>query len=495
MAGTLIDYLYVKLGLDGSEFRRGIKQTNEDLKHQREAYGKTTKQWDEDSKRALQTFHKIRNEIIGIAGAFFGLAAVKSWTTDLVHSDAALNRTADLIGMTTERLSQFQAAGEAFGIAKQGATDLLTKMYELSRAPGTSEMAEFATPKIQQMLNRAGLSMTDLMDRTKSAEDRLMMFADAAKRLGPDALFWMGRTGLFSPQQIEFLKQGAEGVRKLADSMPKIGEGAAKQAQQAEIAWTRAMGNIDNAMRETIYPLLPMFDRLLEKFSTWLGKSGNVAALQTAIESLGKSLADIVEHVNWTELGAGLRSAVEDAKDLANQMGGVLNVIRYIAAWRLGGPAGVAALAGWDLEKKIEEQVKEKNPKGVAAATALRGVGTLGPAGLALMFGRWNEELQTWFRKHVKDYATSSDFQRLALQKGFLGSGLDKTMQMLGVTTMQGMQGATVINVQNMTVVAKDGNPTKLGNDIKGQSGVAPNGGGVRGSLPTTTQANGVVAQ
>ena len=108
---TIIDALFVTLGLDATGFKKGQKETQEALKKTRETTDAQGKEMEARAKLTADAFKKIKSEILGLVSVT-GLVAFAARITD---SDAAVGRLSKNLGVSTKELSAWEGMAKKFG--------------------------------------------------------------------------------------------------------------------------------------------------------------------------------------------------------------------------------------------------------------------------------------------------------------------------------------------------------------------------------------------
>jgi hypothetical protein len=138
MSTTVIDAFVTTLGLDGTLFKKGMKDAenaqdkldkntkrfNRDREKAEQdaakAREKRQKQLDEQGKKSVENYKKIRNELLSITALFTAGMGVKDFLANTINSAANLGYLSQNLRMTTEELTSWQRASERAGGSADG---------------------------------------------------------------------------------------------------------------------------------------------------------------------------------------------------------------------------------------------------------------------------------------------------------------------------------------------------------------------------------------
>lgn len=188
--GTIIDSLLVKLGLDSSEFNAGKAKVDKGLQGtgaEAEKAGNKLKKSGKDGAEGFETVAKSAAKFLAIVG---GTVAIKQFATQMIESNAALERFANNIGVSTKALTAWGNAAEIAGGSADGvksAMDMLGKSQTELMLTGQSNLIPY--------FSALGVSMTDAYGKALPVNELLMNIGQALLTKTPDrqTAFNMGR--------------------------------------------------------------------------------------------------------------------------------------------------------------------------------------------------------------------------------------------------------------------------------------------------------------
>ena len=429
-----LDELVVKLILDAKEFAIGRKKAGEELDRTRQDFTKTSKEWEANSKRAMDTFSKVRNEILAIGGAFLTVSAIKSFAENIITTDAATGRLATNLGMSVEKLSMYEGAARKMGGSTESMAAGLQKIYDLQEALKVGiGIEQFGNRGLQLLLAKGGVG-AEFFDRSLSVEQRLLMLAKAFKAVGTEALAY-GKAAGFSEEFITVLRQGDKELIKFANQSRVVTKGAATESQQLIAEWDTMVDRMKAAGERLVMKLSPLFLKLADDFTKWLANKDNVEMITHAVDQLVKFLRDLA-NMDWGSIKSGITTIAEASKGIADAFGGFATVLEYLGAAAIG-----ARLGGF--------------------AGALTGLGLV--AGGKLL------------GKSLEEFAKTDKFAEMANRPGYSGSNLEWLMKNLGSVNVVPSEKGTTIYINNVNVNAN--NATDFSNSLSGaaKSGMRPN--------------------
>jgi predicted Holliday junction resolvase-like endonuclease len=227
MAQNIIDALLVTLGLDAKGMSQGAadavkaqqkieqqalktaaankKQSESDsviAKKRAQVEQKHVKENLERSKKVMEAYRKIRDNILEIGAAILGIHSLEEFGRDLVHTNAEIGRMSKTLGVNARDLAAWQDTAKDFGSTAEDATNAFRTINRIQGEINTTGTSGSMLP-----LLRAGVSSKFFTSST-SAADKMMLLSEAFSRLtGQQAAFLGGQAG-FSESYIRMLQKG-----------------------------------------------------------------------------------------------------------------------------------------------------------------------------------------------------------------------------------------------------------------------------------------------
>lgn len=160
------------------------------------------------------------DEFVGLFTTGAGISQLIEFTRHMAELGDEAQRTAQMLGLTVEQVTDFQFAVSATGGRIEQATSLMERL-EIAMEGGGRRTAQSAAA-----LKVLGISATDAAGHTRNLQDMLGLIADKFKTSadGPAktavAMALMGRAGA---EMIPLLNRGSEGLRELASEARATG--------------------------------------------------------------------------------------------------------------------------------------------------------------------------------------------------------------------------------------------------------------------------------
>lgn len=333
---TVIDSLIVSLGLDPSGFKKGAGQTEEAQRKIREDSERSRKKLELDGKKAIDTFAKVRREILSVAAALLGTAALKSFTENITHTEMQAGMLANNLNMSVEALSAWEGIADKLGSSAPDIDSAFRKVVNIAQQ--LQNMGELAnsTP-LAMAFAKAGISLQNFLNPLTSAEEKMKILSDVASRLpAPTAQNLLGQVG-FSEQTINVLELGRKSIDGMLDRQRKLfvlNERDVEQADKRVIAWKSFVDSLKSVGTAILTNVSPYIVSLLRQMGDWIEK--NKQWLESGIIKGIHSFGDAIRSIDWKSVGQGMHALITDAQTLADKLGGVANTLKLLAAAYVG---------------------------------------------------------------------------------------------------------------------------------------------------------------
>lgn len=229
---TVIDALTVTIGLDSKKFLEEQKHATAALKKSKEDMKKFGDEFEENAKRSLNSFSKIRSEVVGLLGAAAGAYGVKQFVSNLVTSDAAVGRFARTTGMAVEEVAKFEKAIELAGGGEGAGRSALSGLNDQVQA-----FRAGLGGNILPIYNQMALEGGKVIDINAKVIDQFIAIARNARAIEAKT---PGRGGFFLRQlginedAINILIRGDAYMRDILEKSEKLGAAVKKDTDAAE---------------------------------------------------------------------------------------------------------------------------------------------------------------------------------------------------------------------------------------------------------------------
>lgn len=374
MAGTLIDALFISLGLDVSGVVKGQKQAKEALEKTGATAEKTQKDLDQAAKRTAESYKKIRDGILEVTAAIVGAVAGKEFLAYITANDIAVGRLSKNLGVATEELSAWEGVARRLGGQGSDADSLfrgVNKLMEDFKLNGGS--GEFSP------LVRAGLDLSKFMDKSTSYTARLLMMRDAMRKLsGPDAQR-LGQMAGFSEEGLNILVQTDRALEQMLETQKKMNiesEADRKMAVERTGAWHDLTETLTGFGRKATNELSPFLNGVLiglKNVLLWMEDHvpvsiGLIGALGSAILLLkGYSIASFA--ASFTGNLATMGGAIGGLLGRLGLLGAALSG-GYLLGTAIEDSTGIfSKFGGWLFDKGDRNDYTSAHPGGGRAAS------------------------------------------------------------------------------------------------------------------------------
>lgn len=344
MAGTVIDSLTVKLGLDGSQFKEGQREAAAAMKLLREGAVKDGKEIEAQGAKVTQYFDSMKRGALGALAVFLGGRGIKEFVGYLTNLDAATARTAMTFNMTTRELGVWQGVMQQSGGTAESMTGSIGGL--------TSEMNKFVLTgqaSFLPVLNQLGIGLYDQNKQLKSAGQLFLELSDAVRGMDPArASALLSMIPGMNQDTINLILQGRKAIEQYREEARKAGTTTEESAQQAK-EYQQQMA-------------------LLERSSVSLGRSLMTLVLP-ALNATAGALSRLFQ--SWN-VKPGSKEDAEQSAGLRNKLVSKFGSPRAVMEWL----AEHSPIAG-DKEYTLGLADKWYGPKGAdekgAAAAAVAG--------------------------------------------------------------------------------------------------------------------------
>lgn len=361
---TIIDSLLVKLGLDSSEFAAGKNKVDKGLKdtgNEAEKAGAKLKKTGKDGAEGFNEVAKSATKFLAIIG---GTVAIKRFVSDMIESNAALDRFSQNLNRSVSDISAWSNAAElAGGSAEglQGTMDMLSKSQTELQLTGQSSLIPY--------FSALGVSLADAQGKARPVNDLLLELADRFSRMDRTTANNMGRMMGIDQGTMNLLLKGRGEVELLIKRQKEYGAVSKQQAEEAsrlQRAMVESRQSFQAFGRELLSAATPALEKLfaiLSDVGAWMRDNkefvqtfltilavglGAVAAATipinltvAAVLALAAAIAALYQDyqtwkrggeslIDWGKWDPGIKKAGEGIKWLRDMLGDM--VYRAIAA-------------------------------------------------------------------------------------------------------------------------------------------------------------------
>jgi hypothetical protein len=373
---TVIDSLIVSLGLDPKGFTKGQKEAVEALRKTDAESTKSAKHMQENGKKSAETFTKLRNEVLTLAGSFVALSAIRSFVSDITAGDAAVGRLSKNVDMSTEDVTAWQGAVQRAGGTAEGMSRTLQGITQ-----GFQEWQLTGVSPAMEAMSQFGVHILDAQGKMRPMNDILLESADIlseiSKRQGGAAAQKRGSMMGLDEGTVNLLMQGRASVESLLAKQRQlnvVSESDARAAQRRENAWKNLMDTFTGIGRVLLNEILPVVTKLATEFMKWVANPENIQILKDSI----KDLAQWLKTIDWTKVKEGLGGVLDAAEALAKAISSIVEGFVAISKFTGEGAGFIANLTSGPNMAAIENNAQLEN---IRKQYALRHAGKGAQAG------------------------------------------------------------------------------------------------------------------
>lgn len=269
---TVIDTLVIELGLDPTKLTKGQQQALAGFKKTQEEALKSGKAIEGAAERVTQFLGKMRNTAVGFAAAAFGANGIREFVQQVTTSNAALDRSAKLLGTTTNTLSAWRGAAELAGGTAAGLQQSVAGLINGFRAFAiTGQLPESA-----QYLRALKVEIADATGKMYPFEKVMLDISKAMHELPVGEAVTIGHGLGFDEGTINFILKGPDAMRALLNEMKNLNtvnaEAAAISSELGQ-SWTRLASAAQGAGNRIVTEFSPvitwLFNGLASGISSW----------------------------------------------------------------------------------------------------------------------------------------------------------------------------------------------------------------------------------
>ncbi len=403
------------------------------------------------AKEAADQTDRLKRSIGAAIAAAGGIAAVMAY----IGNTAALDRTAESLGLSVERLQMWQGAAQAAGGEAEEIADRFRDLNDY-----IVDATKFDSGPLKEIAAELGIGLTDAGGKARSAEEVMLDLAAAFERVGEQEAVGYGMQLSFDPATIGLLQQGRGELETLLNRQRELGiltRRDTEAATAARQAFVDAIKAVTYIVGSTLTPVLEIVAEKLSALARWAVEHQDFLRIMFVVAAV--AITGILLPALYSMAAAGL-AAIAPFLPLIALVTALGLALDDLNAFIEGGNSAFGELLRWlGLTDQQIEAVRAAfaNVKGYIGAVfdllkalfTLDGDGVL--AALDKMLG------------HVRDLQTAFGnlFARI---KGWLLNLLpDWARELLGVGGPEGDGGNSVQSAQQPEIPIAAATPGLLG--------------------------------
>ena len=215
------------------------------------------------AKEAADQTDRLKRSIGAAIAAAGGIAAVMAY----IGNTAALDRTAESLGLSVERLQMWQGAAQAAGGEAEEIADRFRDLNDY-----IVDATKFDSGPLKELAAELGIGLTDAAGKARSAEEVMLDLAAAFERVGEQEAVGYGMQLSFDPATIGLLQQGRGELETLLNRQRELGiltRRDTEAATAARQAFVDAIKAVTYIVGSTLTPVLEIVAEKLSALARW----------------------------------------------------------------------------------------------------------------------------------------------------------------------------------------------------------------------------------
>lgn len=215
------------------------------------------------AKEAADQTDRLKRSIGAAIAAAGGIAAVMAY----IGNTAALDRTAESLGLSVERLQMWQGAAQAAGGEAEEIADRFRDLNDY-----IVDATKFDSGPLKEIAAELGIGLTDAAGKARSAEEVMLDLAAAFERVGEQEAVGYGMQLSFDPATIGLLQQGRGELETLLNRQRELGiltKRDTEAATAARQAFVDAIKAVTYIVGSTLTPVLEIVAEKLSALARW----------------------------------------------------------------------------------------------------------------------------------------------------------------------------------------------------------------------------------
>lgn len=244
--------------LAGQEVAQGASEAAKSLKKVESAGEKAGREIAEGAKKGGQGYERLTSILVKAAAILGAVGLAKGY----IEQAAALDQTAQSLGMNVESLQEWQGAARMAGGEAEEMADRFRDMADYM-----TDATKFDSGPLKEIASTLGIGLTDATGKARDTEAVMLDLADAFQRVGAQQAMGYGMQLGFDPGTIALLQKGRGEVTALMARQKEMGLLTKKDTEAAQQA-RLAMG----ALGQSLYAMVSMIMRWVTPALTWMAE-------------------------------------------------------------------------------------------------------------------------------------------------------------------------------------------------------------------------------
>lgn len=303
---SIIDSLFIELGLKTDAFEKGAKKATDSLKKIDDASERTNKNLQQNTKKTGDSFESAFEALSRFGATLVSIGTVSKFVENMTQTNAQLGRTSQLLGTGVKELNAWGAAAQTTGSNSQSflgsIQNIQSGLAKFKIGQGGQEIIT-TLAQLGVQAKDGKVNLLDLGDALKRVKDREgeLTAKSFAERLGFDE----GGYLLLTKNRNE-LESLISQMERLSGASEKTSDGA-RRLQAAWAAFSQSASGSSSELFENIFPKL---EKLLNIITAI-----NEAVRNLFKSNIGKTIVDLIFPASST-IGKALRDPQEKKSNM-----------------------------------------------------------------------------------------------------------------------------------------------------------------------------------
>lgn len=270
---TIIDSLVVEILLDTKKLIEGQNKAIASMKKMGDDSVKQAKNFEHSAERITQYIGKMRNYAVGFTAAAFGASGIIDFIKQVTTSNAALSRSAPILGTTVEKLSVWRSAVKLAGGTAEGLQQTVAGLVSSFARFGITGVL----PESTKYFEALRISVVDANGKLKTFDKLFMELSEKTSKMDPVFGAEFLRGAGTEESIIPFLLKGPPAMREYLDTIEKtakVTKEAADKSAELERRWVELSEAAKGIGLNIVEFFTPAIQKTIGVFGHYLGGIG-----------------------------------------------------------------------------------------------------------------------------------------------------------------------------------------------------------------------------
>ena len=332
---TLIDSLFLEIGLNTEKLRRGARESEEIVDKTKKQHERAGKEIEHAGERAAEFYRKLRNEALALFAIFVAGKGIKDFVSTVTQASNGLANMERRTGIASDRLYAWGEAARATG------GDAKTTMNTMANL--TNELVKFARTgdsDVAKTLMTLGVDLSKFRAGTETVDDVLGRLSDRLRSMpARDAVFFLKSIGV-DEGTINLMIKDKETLAGLRAEFQRLAPSEEdKRAAADRLHSFVLLDDTITALGESIFTVLtPALVVVMDGLREFLTQN------HAFIEEMARGFGEWIKSINWREVR-------QDIVDIASA---IQLVIDKLGGWKLVGEVVLGLWVGSKLAAVLQ---------------------------------------------------------------------------------------------------------------------------------------------